>query len=688
MTTKCKEHVPRVSTASTLPSKKTGYKLICLVLAVAVTAVVVALACGAIVTTFVTLRGKGDGNNIRVDATNNNNALGGDHGGRVVAIGGSSVGNSLDDITVSVDFILRCARTGACAPCNQDDTSTTCDRTSNNCTDTMQCEYVQKGCLHLQIHDQTDAHSVDCSDKGVSYKVLVDATGHAYAEDPSNTPDTVYMAVARYTGKFTVPLPGDEGFTHPLIEVHNGRMDLGRLKVNVQDIGLDKLMDETNGDSEAGEHDDDATKWERPNDSRRQLGQGRSLQSSSLTLDPSSPVLQAGAFADSLRAAWRGGPHAKISGDFIRYSWGHDSRLKPNADFVARNFELMMGTLPDLHLDAVVPPSTSGDPFKLDFVVDFSRGGTCKKAVDATVGLEFRAKACIGYIFGEYCYLRAHRKSQVTLNFSPVVNIQVGLSVPTSTSLKYDIAVTDINLHGLAVNGIPDSPIFSGILGWFGSLLYNRYAKARVRDSIANFKRDLPGKASTALTNAINAALPKPGIMTGVANAGQIAAILSTISPGAYKLLVVELAKLPGLLVGVLPPPPTPASERCSGFGLIETYDDRCMDDHGTSAGGDNHEVYCVAGRKYHCLSGEMCPPRGETNEECASTFTAHNGCSSAGLRDSRMTSTWGQQYVYSHRSCRGYWWWRRCSNHYKCIGPRISVTCSSSGVVSVMPRQ
>ena len=694
MTTKCQDQVPAVTVASTGPTKKTVYNPTRLVVAVIAIAVVMGLICGATVISFIAPRGNGEGNNMRVEVTYNNKALDGDHGGRIVANGGSSANSTLDkEITVSVNFILSCAQTGACLPCNPDDdiTTTSCEEAKTNCTDTMECKYVQQGCLQVQIPDDADGESIDCSDKGRQYKVLVGANGQAYAEDPLNTPDTVYMAIARYTGKFTVALaPANEGFAAPLLEVHNGRMDLGALKVNVQDIGVDKLRDEKEDvnmdeieDDNAGDHND--MQWDHSDEARRQLGHSRSLESD-ITLDPSSPILQAGAFADSLDAAWRGGPHVKISGDFLHYSWGQ-SWYQPRANFVARNFELMMGTLPDLHLDAVVPPSSSEDPFKLDFVADFSRGGACKKAVDAAVGLEFNAKGCIGYLFGQWCYVRAHKKAHVTLNFSPVVKIEIGLSVSDSTSLNYNIAVKDIDLHGLAVEGIPDSPIFSGLLGWFGNWAYNKFAKDRVRDSIAKFKRDLPEKASKALTTAINDALPEPGTITGVDNANQIADLLSTIVPnGTYDLLVMELAKIPGLLVGVVPFPPMPASEQCSGFGLIETYDDRCMHDYGISASGDNHEVYCVAGHKYHCLSGELCPPRGETQEECAATFTLHNGCSSAGLRDNRMTKTWGQKYVYSHRSCRGRWWWRRCYNRYKCIGPRVSVTCSSSGVVEVSP--
>jgi hypothetical protein len=45
----------------------------------------------------------------------------------------------------------------------------------------------------------------------------------------------------------------------------------------------------------------------------------------------------------------------------------------------------------------------------------------------------------------------------------------------------------------------------------------------------------------------------------------------------------------------------------CLGSGLIYTISDECIDDWGTSAGGDNLEIYCVNGIPRFCLSNENC---------------------------------------------------------------------------------
>lgn len=53
---------------------------------------------------------------------------------------------------------------------------------------------------------------------------------------------------------------------------------------------------------------------------------------------------------------------------------------------------------------------------------------------------------------------------------------------------------------------------------------------------------------------------------------------------------------------------------------MVHTIPDSCMDDGGTSGGGDNLEVYCVAGRARFCLSKEACPWRTQpvdTGETC-----------------------------------------------------------------------
>lgn len=54
----------------------------------------------------------------------------------------------------------------------------------------------------------------------------------------------------------------------------------------------------------------------------------------------------------------------------------------------------------------------------------------------------------------------------------------------------------------------------------------------------------------------------------------------------------------------------TDDAAHCTGSGLVFTVPDACMDDGGMSGGGDNLEVYCVAGRARFCLSHEACPWR------------------------------------------------------------------------------
>ena len=72
----------------------------------------------------------------------------------------------------------------------------------------------------------------------------------------------------------------------------------------------------------------------------------------------------------------------------------------------------------------------------------------------------------------------------------------------------------------------------------------------------------------------------------------------------------------------------------CTGSGLIATLEDGCIDDGGSTEGGDVLEIFCVAGLARFCLSHESCPWRsgGSTDDELT--------CSRGGLEADFMART------------------------------------------------
>ncbi|MDB4932297.1 MAG: uncharacterized protein JWM10_4781, partial [Myxococcaceae bacterium] len=84
----------------------------------------------------------------------------------------------------------------------------------------------------------------------------------------------------------------------------------------------------------------------------------------------------------------------------------------------------------------------------------------------------------------------------------------------------------------------------------------------------------------------------------------------------------------------------------CVGTGLIQTIPDGCVDDGGSSSGGDGLQVYCVNNIARFCLTGEACPWRGGGSTSDAVT------CSRAGLGSDFMArascSQWNGRTNYS----------------------------------------
>lgn len=390
-----------------------------------------------------------------------------------------------------------------------------------------------------------------------------------------------------------------------------------------------------------------------------------------------------GAFGRSLKNFWKGGPFIKIPQVFSKSGsfWG------VGYNFRLSNLEIMLSTLPDIHVAAIVPPlnSVSQDGYKVKLGADFSLNQQCSDVVASRAHVYFRARACIWF----WCFINVRKDDHVSLSFSPKLEITLTLK-PRGSSLQYSMALThldmasfksdigsvDVSLNiGLAIGGALFGP--GGFLvGFIVDRILERIAEGIYDD----FGRQVPGIVNNMANPIISNLLPPPGVVN---NAGA-ALVAAHMASGVYtstslKLLTLELSNIGGLLANA-PSSFQPNKIPCSGQGLIQRIHDRCMNDYGGSVSGDSLEIYCYGGAKRFCLSGELCPWRNQKSAACSALFELAT-CSVGGLGGKDMADAWG---VTSHctRRCRGWWLWRRCWDDCSCSGSAYSnVDCDAGSV-------
>lgn len=335
------------------------------------------------------------------------------------------------------------------------------------------------------------------------------------------------------------------------------------------------------------------------------------------------------------------------------------------------NFEALLSTLPDIHVTAIVPPASSvfQDGYKVKLEADFSLNQQCSDVVQSRVYVCFHARACIWF----WCFLNVKKADYVSLHLTPVVKITVTLK-PQGSDLQYSFTLTHLDMGTNADIGSLDS--VSSSIGMIGALfgpggfligfLFYRLLENVIRRIYPHLAVRVPGIINSQARSFIRDLLPSSGVISG-AEAGMVAAHMTAGLYGgsSIKLLTLELSNINGLLANA-PPPFQPNKIPCSGQGLIQTIHDGCMDDYGTTMGGDSLEIYCFGGAKRFCLSNELCPWRNQPTA-CSALYELAT-CSVSGLSGQSMADAWGVDY-HCNRRCRGWWLWRRCWNDCYCSG-------------------
>lgn len=534
----------------------------------------------------------------------------------------------------------------------------------------IRCDFTQIGCTMVMQDNFTEE---DCIMEDVMFSFEVDEDGEIFTNetdvlDPARLALALYTKHLRardYTGEAQQLAVNKTNSTHASISFSGLTLEVTELPANAFSKHYQQSKrSKRNTQSKAF--------FEK--DSRRAHGVRRRRGASS-------DSILGGAFGQTLKNSWKGGPYIKVPQLFSK---SKSPWLGFRYDVRVSNFEALLSTLPDIHVTAIVPPVSSvfQDGYKVKLEADFSLNQQCSDVVQSRMYLYLRARACIWF----WCFVNLRKEGHVSLHFTPVFEITVTLK-PQGADLHYSFALTHLDMGTNANIGSPDS--VSSNLGMVGALfgpggffvgfLFDRILERIVRGIYSDYVRKVPSMVNDEAKSFIRNLLPSSGVLSGT-GAGVVAAhMISGLYDGAsIKLLTLEMSNINGLLANA-PPQFQPNKIPCSGQGLIQTIHDGCMNDYGATASGDSLEIYCFGGAKRFCLSGELCPWRNQP-AACSALYELAT-CSVGGLSGQNMANAWGVNY-HCKRRCRGWWLWRRCWNDCYCSGSSYrNIDCVAGSV-------
>ena len=522
----------------------------------------------------------------------------------------------------------------------------------------VRCDFTQIGCTMVMQDNVTEE---DCIMEDVVFSFEVDEDGEIFTNE-TDALDPARLALALYTKHLRARDCNGEAQRHAVNKTNSTH-------VSVSFSGLTLEVTELPANT-FSKHYQQSKKSRRniqpdaffAKDSKKTHGVRRRRVTSS-------DSILGGAFGQTLKNSWKGGPYIKVPHLF---SDNKSPWLGIRYDVRVSNLEALLSTLPDIHVTAIVPPVSSvfQDGYKVKLEADFSLNQQCKDVVQSRVYVYFYARFCIWF----WCFLNVRKADYVSLHLTPVVEITVTLK-PQGSDLRYSFDLTHLDMGTNADIGGLDSVSSSiGMIGaFFGpggfliGFLFDRLSENVIRRIYTNLAQEVPGIVNSQARSFIRDLLPSSGVLSGV-QAGVVAAhmIAGLYGGSSIKLLTSELSNINGLLANA-PSTFQPNRIPCSGRGLIQTIHDGCMNDYGTTMSGDNLEIYCFGGAKRFCLSGELCPWRNQPTAACSALYELAT-CSVGGLSGQNMADAWGVDY-HCNRRCRGWWLWRRCWNDCFCSG-------------------
>lgn len=534
----------------------------------------------------------------------------------------------------------------------------------------IRCDFTQIGCTMVMQDNFTEE---DCIMEDVMFSFEVDEDGEIFTNE-TDVLDPARLALALYTkhlrardctGEAQQLAVNKTNSTHASISFSGLTLEVTELPANAFSKHYQQSKRSKRNTQSKAFFEKDSRK---AHGVRRRRG-------------ASSDSILGGAFGQTLKNSWKGGPYIKVPQLFSK---SKSPWLGFRYDVRVSNFEALLSTLPDIHVTAIVPPVSSvfQDGYKVKLEADFSLNQQCSDVVQSRMYLYLRARACIWF----WCFVNLRKEGHVSLHFTPVFEITVTLK-PQGADLHYSFALTHLDMGTNANIGSPDS--VSSNLGMVGALfgpggffvgfLFDRILERIVRGIYSDYVRKVPSMVNDEAKSFIRNLLPSSGVLSGT-GAGVVAAhMISGLYDGAsIKLLTLEMSNINGLLANA-PPQFQPNKIPCSGQGLIQTIHDGCMKDYGATASGDSLEIYCFGGAKRFCLSGELCPWRNQP-AACSALYELTT-CSVGGLSGQNMANAWGVNY-HCKRRCRGWWLWRRCWNDCYCSGSSYrNIDCVAGSV-------
>ena len=532
----------------------------------------------------------------------------------------------------------------------------------------VRCDFTQIGCTMVMEDNFTEE---DCLMEDVMFSFEVDEDGEIFTNE-TDVLDPARLALALYTKHLRARDCHGEAQRHTVNKTNSTHASISFSGLTLEVTEL------------PGKH------YKQSKRSRRNIQHNAFFEKDSRKTHgvrrrrgTSSGSLLGGAFGQTLKNSWKGGPYIKVPHLFSesKSRWLGILRY----DVSVSNFEALLSTLPDIHVTAIVPPTSSvfQDGYKIKLEADFSLNQQCSDVVQSRVYVYFRARACIWF----WCFVNVRKADYVSLHLTPVVEITVTLK-PQDSDLRYSFALTHLDMGTNADIGGLDS--VSSSIGMIGRLfgpggflvgfIFDRLLENVIRGIYPRLALKVPSVVNSQGRSVIQGLLPSPGVLSG-AEAGVVAAhmIAGLYGGSSIELLTLELSNINGLLANA-PLAFQPNKIPCSGQGLIQTIRDGCMNDYGTTRGGDNLEIYCFGGAKRFCLSNELCPWRNQPTAACSALYELAT-CSVSGLSGQNMADAWGVDY-HCTRRCRGWWLWRRCWNDCYCSGSSYSnIDCVEGSV-------
>ena len=528
----------------------------------------------------------------------------------------------------------------------------------------LNCNLQQVGCATLKEVNNTNDEE-ECLMEDMKFTFDLDRDGNFYTNE-SELFDPVRLAVALYSKH--LKLPTMDGNIGQIVERNNSShafVSYGGLLLEVMELP-ENLLKKSSG----------------------RKGMRNTLFTSGNPYDfvgerkrrtvSTGPILN-GAFANSFKSMWSGGPYVKVPSVYQKS--GREGIVSYH--FSLTNFEILLSTLPDIRATTL---SKSSGICTLNLQADFSQNGQCTNVIQSRVKVYVNARACI-WIF---CFARVKKDDYVTLDFTPLMEISTTLTTQPGNKLQYSFELerfhsgTNSDIGGIKVNinigkviGLVLFGPFGFLVGFLVDHLFERIAKYIYN----NLNARVPGLIDSKVEKLIMKSLPRSG-MIQIPNIlmGPLQQAISSCNN--VNTLTIELSKIEGLLQYV-PAPFQPNKIQCSGNGRILSVHDNCMHDYGTSRRGDRLEIYCYRGAKRFCLSHELCPWRSHRSNSCAAMFELAT-CSVSGLNSASMATTWGVTST-CRQHCRGWWIFRRCSTTCTCSGSTYrNIQCHKGSVRAV----